>query len=305
MSSRSPEGRPASGEPTEVHDALLRSWPLPEPQASKRSRGDVLVIGGARSAPGAAQLAGLSALRVGAGRLTLAVASSVAGMVAVTVPESGVRPLTETSAGHVQGRSLRGLASDVASADALLVGPGLDDLREATRMLHVVSDLLRARDGEQPVVVLDAFALGALGTHGARAARRLRLENLVLTPNEREAAVLLGHDAADVVDDSREVAHRYGAVVSCKGIVAEPGGRVFRIGQAGPGLGTSGSGDVLAGAIAGLAARSGDAAQASVWGTVLHARAGESLAADVAPLGFLASEISERLPRELARASQA
>jgi len=81
---------------TEVIDVdrtLLASWPLPEPDGSKRSRGDIVVIGGARGTPGAAQLAGLSALRVGAGRLTLAVGASIATAVAVAVPESGVLAL--------------------------------------------------------------------------------------------------------------------------------------------------------------------------------------------------------------------
>jgi NAD(P)H-hydrate repair Nnr-like enzyme with NAD(P)H-hydrate dehydratase domain len=89
---------------TTITERLLRDWPLPGLTGSgKKSRGDVWVIGGARGTPGAAMLAGLAALRVGAGRLTLAVAESVAVAVAVAVPESGVNPLPETMSGSVRG----------------------------------------------------------------------------------------------------------------------------------------------------------------------------------------------------------
>ena len=82
--------------------------------------------------------------------------------------------------------------------------------------------------------------------------------------------------------------------------VATPDGRLFHNLDGNPGLGTSGSGDVLAGAIAGLCARGADPVQAAVWGVVLHARAGDRLAASVGPLGFLAREILDALPRVLA-----
>src|ERR1700712_4987888 len=86
-----------------VTPAMLRQWPLPEPGDSKYGRGQVLVVGGARGTPGAVLLAGLAALRVGAGRLSLAVARSVAGMLAVAVPEAGVVGLPENAAGSGLG----------------------------------------------------------------------------------------------------------------------------------------------------------------------------------------------------------
>ena len=79
---------------TLITPRLLQDWPLPAPSGSgKSSRGDVWVIGGARGTPGAAMLAGTAALRVGAGRLTLAVAESVAVAVAVAIPECGITPV--------------------------------------------------------------------------------------------------------------------------------------------------------------------------------------------------------------------
>src|SRR5438045_1155632 len=72
-----------SAEPTIITPAVLRGWPLPAPDGGKKARGQVLVVGGAAMTPGAVELSGLAALRVGAGRLTLAVAGSVAPALAV------------------------------------------------------------------------------------------------------------------------------------------------------------------------------------------------------------------------------
>ena len=100
-----------SGGGEEVTAARLRGWALPAAGDSKYSRRLVVVIGGAARSPGAAILAGVAALRVGAGRLTLAVGRSVAGAVAVAVPESGVVALGETARLHVSGAAGRSRAA--------------------------------------------------------------------------------------------------------------------------------------------------------------------------------------------------
>lgn len=280
---------------TPVDTTLLRGWPLPEPGGSKRSRGEVVVVGGARRSPGAALLAGRAALRVGAGRLTLAIGDSVAVQAAVAFPECGVVPLEEAAGGSVRGRSIDSAAHDLAAADAILLGPGLDDIDETRRMLRRLDALIE----RETTVVLDAYALGALAGSPRRGPGRGRR---ILTPNKEEAAVLLGRPLRDEEADLVTIARRYGAVVTCHGVVADSDGRLFRLEEGGPGLGTSGSGDALAGAVAGLAARGCAPVQAAVWGTYLHMQAGRSLARAVAPLGFLAGEIVDRLPAELAAA---
>lgn len=283
--------RTATPEPERVTPELLRAWPLPEPSGSKRSRGQVLVVGGAVRSPGAALLAGRAALRVGAGRLTLAVGASVAAPIAVALPECGVVPLPETSSGSVRGAGVRAASDDLASADAVLLGPGLDDAAETARMLPRVARAV----GRDTVLVLDAYALGALAGHPRLVGGVPR----ILTPNTEEASRLLGRDTDDLDADTVELARRYRATVSCFGRVASPDGRLLTVGDGDPGLGTSGSGDALAGAIAGLAARGADPLQAAAWGTYLHAVAGDSLAASVGRLGYLASEIVDRLTAEL------
>ncbi|MDO9063464.1 MAG: NAD(P)H-hydrate dehydratase, partial [Microbacterium sp.] len=96
-----------------------------------------------------------------------------------------------------------------------------------------------------------------------------------------------------------EIARRFDAIVNCYGTVATPTGRTWQVKVGGPGLGTSGSGDVLAGAIAGFAARGGEPSRAAVWGSWTHARAGDRLAARTG-IGFLAREIATELTPTLA-----
>ncbi|MBX0300938.1 NAD(P)H-hydrate dehydratase [Cryobacterium sp. 1639] len=277
--------------------ALLRGWALPSGADSKYARGQVVVVGGARKSPGGALLAGTAALRVGAGRLTLGVAASVAVPLAVAVPEAGVVGLPETPAGAVRGGDLAALADELGDADAVVLGSGLDDADEAKALLGGQPALLDPAVG----LVLDAFALGALPDLGDDFRPT---SALVLTPNPAEAGLLLGRDLDDLQDDVTRIAARFTATVSCQGVIAAPDGRIWLTGTGQGGLGTSGSGDVLAGAIGGLLARGADPEQAACWGTWLHAAAGDRLNARVGPTGYLARELLPELPTLLAELGQ-
>lgn len=319
----STRGEPASGAADASEDAapalitpsLLRDWPLPAAGADKYSRGAVLVIGGARRTPGAALLAGTAALRAGAGRLTLAVAESVAVQLAVALPEAGVIGLRESAGGSLGSDGLEALFEDFDSADAVLIGPGLDDIDGTEGLLRELlrHDAGRTADagadtaGGGSAIILDAYALGCLpkllDDLGPWAGR------LILTPNPTEAAILLDRETDLGADDDGlaaavvEIAEKYRAVVSCQGLIARPPGgdapeaaNRWKITTGFGGLGTSGSGDILAGAIAGLRARGTTEAQATCWGTHLHAAAGDKLASRLGSLGFLARELADELP---------
>lgn len=285
---------PMSSDPVVVTPDLLREWGLPDGGDSKLSRGQVLVVGGDLRSPGAAVLAGTAALRVGAGRITLAVARSVAVQVGVVVPECGIIALGENAAGSVAGdAAASAVAEALPATDALLIGPGLADIDETEALLRALGPRL----DRQPVTVLDAFALGALSR--APDLRDRFGGDLVLTPNKEEAARLLGRDVDDLATDAREIAERFRSVVAVHGHVAEPGGGSWLIGTGSSGLGTSGSGDVLSGAVAGFCGRGVPPARAAVWASYAHAVAGDRLAVRVGPLGYLAGEILGELPRVL------
>jgi ADP-dependent NAD(P)H-hydrate dehydratase len=279
----------------EIDARLLRDWPLPEPggSADKEERGTTLVVAGSTETPGAAALAAIAALRAGAGKLAVATGVSVAPGLALALPEARVLALPESASGGLFPDGLAKLESLLAKVDAVLVGPGLQDsaaTRAFTRRL-----LKRAT---RAAVVLDALAMDVILD-----VRRFERAPL-LTPHAGEMAHLTGFAKEEVSADperhAREAALRWNAVVALKGAttwIATPDGDCWRHVSSQAGLGTSGSGDALAGVIAGLAARGAPLAQAAAWGVALHARAGRALAERLGPIGYLASELAGEIPR--------
>jgi ADP-dependent NAD(P)H-hydrate dehydratase len=282
-----------------VTTALLRSWPLPSPDGGKEGRGRVLVVGGSAETPGAVLLAAEASLRAGAGKLQVATGRSVATALGVAIPEALVRGVPETSSGGFAVEGADAVLELARSCDAVLIGPGLVDL-EASRSF--VARLLPELDC---AVLLDALG-AAIVTDDPSCLQRFEGRAL-LTPNQTELALMLGIGDARVRKDpaaaGAELAGRTGAVVAVGGpvlTIVAPDGRVWSDEAGGPGLGVSGSGDVRAGIVIGLAARGAPVDQAAVWGSHLHSRAGARLAAAVGQVGYLARDIAAEVPRALA-----
>ena len=262
---------------------VLRQWPLPDPQGGKESRGTVLVVGGSKYTPGAVLLAGLAALRAGAGKLQLAVAEEVAVPLSIAVPEAKVVGLSGDDE----------LVSLAESADVILLGPGLDDIGRTAELMRTVLGAA----GPDVGVVLDAYALGAL----SKDAGLLRQRRAVLTPNVVEAQHLLGRDPGDdLAAAAAELAGKHDAVVSLYGHIATPDGRAWVEESGDVGLGTSGSGDARAGAVAGLLARGADPAQAACWGAYAHSVSGQRLALRHGRTGLLARELVDEIGHTIA-----
>jgi hydroxyethylthiazole kinase-like uncharacterized protein yjeF len=282
--------------------ALLRTLPLTTPDGDdgKEERGRVLIIAGGREVPGAALLAATAAMRAGAGKLQIATARSVAPAIAIAMPEARVIALPESRAGEIAATLSPALRRCVQATDAVLIGPGMLDERAAGRL----ATLLLPHLGDARLVV-DAGALTMFATAAAR--RRARESSLVLTPHAGEMATLqeqLRIDAVDAPTDARTMAHATGCAVIAKAAtswIAATDGALYRHAAALAGLGTSGSGDVLAGLIAGIAAREPDLLRAALWAVHLHARAGARLARRRGAIGFLARELAAEVPALLAR----
>ena len=293
---------------TEVTRALLRRMPLPRPDAEgdKDSRGRVLAVGGSAETPGAILLAGVAALRAGAGKLQLASVKSVAAALGVAVPESLVVALPETRGGEISGDAgADSIRERISSVDALLIGPGMTSERAARALVRGVVRRL----GDEATLVLDASAVTAL--HDDDDALLELHGRAVLTPHAGEMATLLGVEKDDVESNpaemARDAAARFGAVVALKGPeswIAEPDGTLYHYAGGSVGLATSGSGDTLAGIIAGLAARGASAVQSAIWGAYLHGAAGEVLARRIGPIGYLARELLDEVPGAMRRLSQ-
>jgi ADP-dependent NAD(P)H-hydrate dehydratase len=290
---------------TSITPAQLRRLPLPalDDSADKEARGRVLIVGGSARNPGGLLLAAEAALRAGAGKMQLATADSIATAVGVAVPEAGVFAFPASGSDGVDPGAAKGIAERADAADALLIGPGLLDEDAAGRLAGGVLKRI-----EKPAVVLDAGGLAAL-RRDPRALAHLD-GRAVLTPHAGEMAQLLGmeRDAveADPVAAARRAAKAFGATVALKGaetVIAAPDGTLLRYTRGGVGLGTSGSGDVLAGIVAGLLARGADPPRAAAWGVFLHGEAGNALARRHGAVGFLARELAAEVPRVLHRTS--
>jgi hydroxyethylthiazole kinase-like uncharacterized protein yjeF len=280
---------------------LLRRFPLPHhpDDGDKEDRGRLLVIAGSRELPGAAKLAGIAALRAGAGKLQIATAQSIAVALGVAIPEARVIGCEESEEGCLAASAIEPLIGWAEGAQAIMIGCGLQDGQPLEQML----DALLASDLDKPLI-LDAAALGCLAPRAA--AVSARRGGTILLPHAGEMAKLLGCDAGSVRADplaaARKAAAAYGAVALVKGqysFIADPDGRAFRFEGGGVGLATSGSGDTLAGIVGGLAARGADPLTAALWGVYLHGEAGRQLAGEVGRIGFLARELLDWVPRLL------
>ena len=287
----------ASKRPVAVTPALLRRWPLPQPgtDADKGERGVAIVVGGSSEIPGSLLLAGVAALRAGAGKLQLAGPRSTAPSLAVALPEARVFSLPETSDGFLDGKAGARAAEFARGADAILVGPGM--LNDGA--VRGFMDEFVRRVAEKSLII-DAIALGALRDERYRFTEETRV---VLTPNAGEMARITGSTKAAVEADpmtvAREVAGDLNAVVALKGpetFVATPYGEVFKYSEGEVGLATSGSGDILAGLVLGFLARGATLDQAAVWAVYLHGAAGNRLKRRFGPVGFLARELSDDVP---------
>ena len=293
----------------EVTTQLLRDWPLPMPGAEgdKEERGHVLILGGSREMPGAVILAATAALRAGAGKLTVATGASVAQLVALAMPEARVIGLAETEAGGFLPEAIARLDPLADRVNAILIGPGMQDEAAAAELVHGLLERMQAsEDGRKTAVVLDACAMGTLlhAPPGWAPGVAFRFQQpVIVTPHCGEMAHLTGIEKCDIVagPDARALASAaaWNAVVALKGartVIASPQGEMWQHEGGNVGLAISGSGDTLAGIIAGLAARGAALEQAACWGVALHARAGERLAERMGVLGYLAREIPDEIP---------
>ena len=261
-----------------------KSFPLPRVDGHKYTRGHAAVVSGGLSFTGAARLAARGALRAGAGLVTIATPREALAVNAAANLAVMVRP--------VDGADELARFLDDPRRNVVLLGPG-GGVGQLMRDL-----VLTALKGER-AVVLDADALTSFAEEPQTlcAAIRRRAKATVMTPHEGEFSRLfktLADEAPSKLERARRAAETSGAVVLLKGpdtVVAAPDGRAAIADNAPPWLATAGSGDVLAGIVAGCLAQGMpgfEAAAAAVW---LHGEAGIA----VGP-GLIAEDLPEAMP---------
>ena len=268
--------------------------------ANKGGFGRVLVVAGSKLYIGAGRLAALAALRSGGGLVTFACPTSVQPLVAPGLTEASYLPLADAE-GFVAPEAAVEVARALPDFDALLLGPGLG---QGSSQQGFARQLLCSLPEDGPKLVIDADGLNNLAKL-PRWWERIA-SKCVLTPHPGEHARLTGRSVAEIQADrlsaSREAAEKWGQVVVLKGaytVVAAPDGRIAVNPYANPALATAGTGDVLAGAIAGLLGQGLPPFEAACCGAYLHAAAAEGLKPDFGDAGLLAGDLLPELPRTL------
>ena len=277
--------------------AALEAHPLPPIRNDdKDSKGRILIVAGSRQVPGAALLCATAAMRAGAGKLRITTVASVALQLGLQMPEAMAVGLPEDEEGGFAAAAVESIAGQAREVDAIVAGPGVKGSKATAR---IAENLIAT----EAALALDVAFLKALKPPSAS-----RKVAPVLLPDADELASLLDCDPEEIerepVGCGSKAARRYRSIVLVKGPpshVVCPNGNVWTHDGGVPGLGVSGSGDVLAGIVGGLLARGAEPLNALLWAVWLHGQAGAALADKVGPVGFLAREIASKIPALLPR----
>ncbi|MDY6796284.1 MAG: NAD(P)H-hydrate dehydratase [Actinomycetota bacterium] len=279
----------------EIADMLPRR----SSHAHKGMCGKVLVVAGSEGLTGAAALCCRSAMRTGAGLVTLGIPAGLNHIMEVKLTEVMTLPLRDTEGRALSEGAVDQVVEFLEDYDVLALGPGLGTSMPTVK---AVSELLKRV--EKPVV-LDADGINA----ASMKTRSLegRDHPTIVTPHPGELGRLLEKSAGDIqvsrLESALEAARRFRCVVVLKGantIVADPGGSAYFNPLALPGLATAGSGDVLTGCVASFVAQGLKPIDAALCGVHTHGRAAELAVHMVGPIGMLAGDVISHLPLVLA-----
>ncbi len=269
------------------------------PDTHKGRTGHVLVVAGATGKTGAAIMATTSALRAGAGLVTLGIPQSLNAILETRVIEAMTLPLPDQGTGLLLEEAFAPIVGAAASKQAMALGPGLGT---AAHTRNLVSRIIRETDIP---LVIDADGLNNLAGHPSWLEGRDA--TTVLTPHPGEMARITGLSIADIqknrVQAARKLALQGKVHVVLKGagtVIASPDGRIWINTTGNPGMSSGGMGDVLTGLIAGFLAQGLSPEKACQAGVYIHGLAADMLSVD-APWGYLATEVMDAIPRAIHR----
>ena len=273
--------------------------------SNKGNYGHVLVIGGSVGKAGAAAMAGMAALRAGAGLSTVATAKSVLPTVAGFHPELMTEPLPETDAGTIAtGASVR-IEELLRAMTVAAIGPGISrDPHTATLVRSLVAK-------HKLSMAVDADGLNAFEGHADQLNGQGR--TLVITPHPGEMARLAACTTAAVQKDrlgvARNFAREHDLIVVLKGyrtLVVQPSGEAWVNLTGNPGMATGGTGDILTGMVAGMIAQHPNAAMLATTAAVhLHGLAGDVMRESVGEHSLVATDLLHGLPEAFRRTRDA
>jgi NAD(P)H-hydrate epimerase len=267
-----------------------------EPRAADSHKGDfgrVTVVGGSLGKSGAAYLAGIAALRSGAGLVTVATPASCLPILASMAAELMTEPLAEVAGGAVAADAIDRLLE--LDHDVIACGPGLGRHPDAAAFVKALLDRATVP------LVLDADALTVLADDPGRLLGKDD-RDVIITPHPGEMARLIGSSVDDVQGNRIQVAtdfattHRvYVVLKGHRTVIATPQGHVYINPTGNPGMATGGTGDVLTGTIAAWVAQLLDADAACQLAVFLHGAAGDLAAAGQGQVAMTATDLLDEL----------
>jgi NAD(P)H-hydrate epimerase len=291
-----------------IHPGDYAALIAPRPaESNKGNYGHVLVVGGSVGKAGSVAMAGMAALRAGAGLSTVATAKSALPTVAGFHPELMTEPLPETDAGTIATSAGVKIDELLKSVTVAAIGPGISrDPHTATLVRALVAH-------HKTPMVVDADGLNAFEGHTKELNGSGR--TLVITPHPGEMARLVGCSIADVQKDRLGVARKFASehqlIVVLKGnrtLVVRPDGEAWVNTTGNPGMSTGGTGDILTGMVAGMLAQekrtqNAESALLAVCAAVhLHGLAGDVVRDIVGEHSLVATDLLSGLPNAFARA---
>jgi len=269
----------------------------------KGDYGHILILAGSSRFSGAGLLCAESALRSGAGLVTLALPKSInSAVIRNKAKEVMTLPLPETKEGTLSLKAFSKIAFFLKNVDVLIIGPGLG------KNVSTYALIRKVIKRTQLPMVLDADALNALNNH--LDILKTHKGSLILTPHQREMASLFGEDLDFIKKNRKLVAKKYAKhynnIIILKGhnSIVTNGSQQCYINKTGnPGMATAGSGDVLSGIVGAFLAQGLDAFRAAKFATYIHGLAGDLAAKEKTQMGLIASDIINRIPDAIKRCS--
>ncbi len=275
-----------------THTDVLSILPDRKPDSHKGDYGRILLLCGSVGYTGAAALAAMGALRSGAGLVFLGVPESIYAIEAVKLTEAIVFPLPEKD-GKLSAEAIPQILERLPQMDAVLIGPGLGQSEDTFFVTKAVLQSVVCP------VVLDADGINVLAGH--MDILRERHYPTILTPHAGEFARIYGEIKPDRISCAAAFTREWDCILLLKGheTVITDGTECYVNHTGNPGMAVGGSGDVLAGMIAGLIGQGLEPLKAAACGAWLHGAAGDICAEEIGQYGMLPSDMLEVLPRLL------
>ena len=278
-------------------DFVRENLPVRKKNSQKGDYGKVLIIGGRQGMTGAPAMAAEAALRMGAGLVTVGIAKSLNPVMEEKLTEAMTYPLSETD-GHLSKDAAPQIKRLMERADAVLFGPGAGTSEDVYELLKAVMENCRVP------LIIDADGLNVLSNHTELLEKCSC--SLIFTPHEVEMSRLVKTSLSEVTENRMSISHDYaqenGVTLILKGhhtiVTAEDGTQYINI-TGNPGLATGGSGDVLAGMIADLAARGLKGDIAAAVDVYLHGKSGDIAAEALGEDSLIATDIIKFLPQAI------